>query len=71
MSTDGPTVKRDIEELNALKKKEENLTQRRLDLCKVCDKLLFKDSLKICSQCGCCMWVKARLYKAECPIGKW
>jgi hypothetical protein len=42
---------------------------QRLSICETCPELL--QLTKQCKKCGCIMPLKAKLRKAECPIGKW
>jgi hypothetical protein len=42
---------------------------KRMDVCKSCDRFLLDQSR--CSACGCFMEVKTRFRSAQCPLGKW
>jgi hypothetical protein len=44
-------------------------SQTRLDICKSCPELV--GPLNNCTQCGCFMNIKVRIYSASCPLGKW
>ena len=44
-------------------------TNKRLDICLNCDRLI--KLTRQCKECGCFMDMKARLPHASCPIGKW
>ena len=52
--------------IEKLSKKE---SQKRLDICLGCDKLI--KVTKQCIECGCFMDMKTRLPHAFCPLGKW
>jgi hypothetical protein len=43
-------------------------SEERLSICKECPEL---GALNRCSQCGCFMNIKVRIYSATCPLGKW
>lgn len=47
---------------------KETRSEDRLSICKTCPEL---GALNRCSQCGCFMNIKVRIYSAECPLGKW
>ena len=56
----------------------QEIAQRRWDICKGCDKLLYDETNPDtnkkdgrCTECGCFMNVKCHYATAECPIGKW
>ena len=56
----------------------QEIAQRRWDICKGCDKLLYDETNPDtnkkdgrCTHCGCFMNVKVHYATAECPIGKW
>lgn len=40
----------------------------RLEICKTCPEL---KELNMCSQCGCFMNIKTRIFFSKCPLGKW
>lgn len=42
---------------------------KRYQTCLNCPELI--KLTKQCKKCGCFMYVKSRLEKAECPLGKW
>lgn len=46
---------------------ESDMSRRRLDICRGCDK--WKGGT--CSICGCFTSLKVRLAAEACPIGKW
>jgi len=52
---------------NGKVKAEEDLIQRRLDLCKTCPHL----SNVRCNVCGCFISLKAGLKATSCPLKKW
>lgn len=47
----------------------EDLTKKRLEICRSCDRL-FKPTFQ-CKECGCFMKIKTRIESQSCPIGKW
>ena len=56
----------------------QEIAQRRWDICKGCDKLLYDETNPDtnkkdgrCTECGCFMNVKVHYAVAECPIGNW
>lgn len=50
-------------------KVNEEISQKRLDICLLCDRLI--NLTKQCRECGCIMSAKVKLEKASCPLGKW
>jgi len=54
-----------IKELLASKQ----LSKKRYDICKSCDK--FRNFTKTCKICNCIMPLKTKLLKSDCPLGKW
>ena len=50
-------------------KADDELANKRLDICLGCDRLL--KVTKQCKECGCFMAFKVKLQKAVCPLGKW
>lgn len=48
---------------------DDELAQERLEICKVCPKLIKATSQ--CKECGCIMNLKTKLPNASCPLGKW
>ena len=53
---------------------KEHLTDRetykhRLDACRKCDS--YKKTVKVCGECGCLLFVKARSKIATCPKNNW
>lgn len=47
---------------------KESRSAERMDICKTCPEL---GALNRCSQCGCFMNIKTRIYSSQCPLGKW
>ena len=47
---------------------DEDIVNRRWDICKACPELTASDR---CKQCGCFMKVKTKIATSSCPIGKW
>lgn len=49
---------------------EENLIEKRTEICKSCTSL---NKYKICKECGCFMPMKVRLegFGVKCPLDKW
>lgn len=45
------------------------VSQNRFNICKNCEH--YNSKFKICKLCGCFMWLKTKLLKANCPINKW
>ena len=73
------TMRTFFEKFNKLKEKlaphqwnirvpEEERNQR-LEICNGCE--YFKESIKMCSQCGCHIPSKSIFYFSECPQDKW
>ena len=50
-------------------KSSEELSNQRLDICKVCP--AYRPLTNQCKKCGCFMKLKTTLENAKCPIGKW
>jgi len=48
---------------------ETDIAEKRLDICKDCDK--FIKATTQCKECGCVMKLKTKLPNASCPLGKW
>ena len=48
---------------------ETELAEKRLDICKSCDKYI--SLTHQCKECGCIMNAKTKLPNASCPLGKW
>jgi hypothetical protein len=44
-------------------------SKSRFDICKQCPELI--NLSKQCKKCGCFMFAKTKLQKANCPLGKW
>lgn len=55
------------QEFEFLVNKETNAAKR-LEICKECPSL---KALNRCSECGCFMDIKTRLFFTKCPLGKW
>lgn len=53
----------------ATKKINEEESNERLDICKLCPEFIAITSQ--CKKCGCFMNLKTKLEAAKCPIGKW
>ena len=47
---------------------DEDVVNRRWDICKGCPELTASDR---CKKCGCFMKVKTHIATSRCPIGKW
>lgn len=47
----------------------EELSNARLEICKVCE--FYGKSTNRCKKCGCFMKLKTNLEHARCPVGKW
>jgi hypothetical protein len=47
----------------------EDLADKRFDICKSCPELI--KPTHQCKKCGCFMYLKTKLEKATCPLGKW
>jgi hypothetical protein len=43
-------------------------SNERMSICLTCENLKL---LNFCSQCGCQMNIKTRIFWAQCPIGRW
>lgn len=52
-----------------IEKLSEEKSQKRLDICFGCDRLIKLTTQ--CKECGCFMNAKTKLPHASCPIGKW
>jgi hypothetical protein len=50
-------------------KANQELQNKRITICKSCDKLISK--VNVCKECGCIMPLKVTLDNATCPLGKW
>jgi hypothetical protein len=50
-------------------KANDELAQKRLDICLDCDRLI--NATKQCRECGCFMVLKTKLQNATCPLNKW
>jgi len=50
-------------------KADEELANKRLDICHDCERLI--KATKQCKECGCFMALKVKLQGAVCPLGKW
>jgi len=44
-------------------------SQRRYDMCQVCEH--FEPKSQRCQKCGCFMSAKVKLKSADCPVKKW
>lgn len=44
------------------------ISEKRMDICKKCDRL---DRFKRCKECGCFMVIKTKIKTAKCPLKKW
>lgn len=47
----------------------EEVAEKRYSICQECPELI--KLTKQCKKCGCFMFAKTKLEKAECPLGKW
>jgi hypothetical protein len=54
---------------DGMKKVSEEEFNKRLDICKKCDK--FDDKSVRCKQCGCFLNIKASWNSEKCPLGLW
>lgn len=54
---------------DGFKKVDEEIFQKRLDICKTCE-LFDKDQTR-CKKCGCFLNIKASWSSEKCPIDKW
>ena len=52
-----------------IQKADDELANKRLDICLGCDRLI--KATKQCKECGCFMALKVKLQGAVCPLGKW
>ncbi len=50
-------------------KADDELANKRLDICVSCDRLI--KATKQCKECGCFMALKVKIQGAVCPLGKW
>jgi predicted Zn-ribbon and HTH transcriptional regulator len=56
--------------LNPMSKKtEDDVAEKRLEICKQCPELLSVTTQ--CKKCGCFMNAKVKLEAARCPLEKW
>lgn len=55
--------------LNSANHTDEDIAQKRINICEVCPQLL-KVTYQ-CKECGCFMKLKTKLKEAVCPLGKW
>jgi len=51
-----------------IKKVEDDISQKRMSICKSCPELLPTGN---CKKCGCFMFLKTQLPNAFCPLHKW
>ena len=56
-------------ELKTIFTHRKDVSEKRLRICEECEHFVKKTTR--CEQCGCFMFAKTLLMKAECPIGKW
>ena len=57
---------------NDLLKKEEELYQKRISICKQCEYCVHIESLgDIYDECGCILDAKARVKDEKCELNKW
>ena len=47
---------------------DDEIAQQRMDICNICEA---KNSLNICTACGCFLPAKTKIAKSECPMEKW
>ena len=52
---------------------EENIYNKRMDICKKCEHLkpILNSHIEQCEVCNCIMFIKARFEIFKCPIDKW
>jgi hypothetical protein len=50
-----------------LTNRNDELARQRLKICSGCSYRKWF----VCSQCGCPLQAKTRLFEEECPVGKW
>jgi hypothetical protein len=55
--------------LNSANYADEDLAEKRYDICRECPELI--DLTKQCKECGCVMSLKTKLRNAVCPLNKW
>lgn len=48
---------------------DKKLGKKRIEVCKKCDRF-FKPTQQ-CKECGCFMFIKTKIIKANCPLDKW
>lgn len=48
---------------------EEDQSEKRLDICRSCDRLLRLTGQ--CKECGCFVFLKTKIKSQHCPINKW
>jgi hypothetical protein len=53
---------------NSLSEEEKKVYPVRIQICNNCE---YKNSLSICTKCGCVLAVKARIPAFHCPLNKW
>ena len=56
------------ERLKAITIHDQEIIDKRWDICKGCEFLTDKN---MCQKCGCFMKVKTRIATVACPVGKW
>lgn len=49
----------------------DELSKKRLNICRKCDKLEIKYNKEKCSVCGCYLKHKTRIKSETCPLNKW
>ena len=70
--------------INKTLNKNEDLTKRRSEICKVCpsnvkepneffrvEDKIESISSRMCNECGCALYLKLRVENEKCPLGKW
>lgn len=43
--------------------------ERRFAICQECPEII--ELTSTCSKCGCFMYIKTKIERAACPLGKW
>lgn len=55
--------------MSGMKEASLDLIQKRLDICKECEK--YNPEKEKCSECGCYLSIKTSWDEQKCPLGKW
>lgn len=60
-------IKKNIDILKKEDRASKELTEKRLDVCRACDRL----HMGTCQACGCYVEIRAAVIRSKCPKKKW